>query len=98
MVSRLNKLSSKPMSIPEWGTTSLLSNGNYNVTAKSIYITEAFKYFNSIDASLISYFNIDKETDWAVFGYNISHWDDSFNYNGTTYNGYNAYRECVQHM
>lgn len=65
--SRLAELADKPLSIPEFGTTSR-RNGEWDVRAKHDWIREAFAYFGANDVRMHCWFNVDKETDWAVFG------------------------------
>jgi mannan endo-1,4-beta-mannosidase len=64
MVERMNNVSDgKPMAIPEFGTT---SHGN---GSKSQWFHDAYDYFNRADIKIANYFNVNKETDWSVFGY-----------------------------
>jgi len=97
MIGRLQTLTNKPIAVAEWGTTSLMNNSwDYDIAAKSGWIGEAFDYFENNGVSLISYFNIDKETDWAVFG--GENGDETFQYNGESFNGYSAYQQGVQNL
>lgn len=66
MRSRLVEIADKPLSIPEFGTTSR-KDGEWNVAAKRDWIREVFAYLETNDVRMHCWFNIDKETDWAVF-------------------------------
>jgi mannan endo-1,4-beta-mannosidase len=64
MVERVNDVSDgKPMAIPEFGTTS------HGDGSKSQWLHDAYDYFDHADVEMANYFNVNKETDWSVFGY-----------------------------
>lgn len=92
MLSRLRALTTKPVCITEFASTTLTTSGP-NVADKSWWITDAYNYALAQDIKMLVWFNVAKETDWAVFGGPSG--DSTFNYNGTTYNAYSAYRSAV---
>jgi len=98
MIGRLQALAGqKPIAVAEWGSTSVTGNSSgYDIPAKVQWISQAFEYFSESGVSMISYFNIDKETDWAVFG--GENGDETFQYNGESYNGYSTYQQGVQNL
>jgi len=98
MMGRLRNLNGgAPIAVAEWGTTSVYNtSGGYDISAKEDWLSEAFQYFGEQQVGLISYFNIDKETDWAVFG--GQNGDENFEYNGESYNGYYNYQQGVQNL
>jgi hypothetical protein len=67
MLARLRKLTTKPLAIPEYATTSSAVGGP-SAAAKSKWIGEVFNYVTTKDVRLVAWFNEDKETDWTVFG------------------------------
>ena len=67
MVERMRVLADKPLCIPEFGTTSS-HRGAYRPRRKGRWISDAFDYVQEEGIKMACWFNIDKETDWAVFG------------------------------
>jgi len=67
MIGRLRRLTTKPLAITEFATTTSAAQGQ-SLAAKSRWITDVHRYFLARDVRLVSWFNQDKETDWAVFG------------------------------
>jgi hypothetical protein len=86
MISRLRLLTTKPLALTEFGTTS--QGGN-----KSQWISDTFAYAVSKDLRMVVWFNEDKETDWAIFGGNGG--DSTFSYGRTSYNAYSSYKNAV---
>jgi mannan endo-1,4-beta-mannosidase len=64
MLNRLKALSTKPIALTEFATTSV----NLGVFGKSQWITSAFQYAENNSIRMVTWFNEDKETDWAIFG------------------------------
>lgn len=95
MRDRLAALTDRPLSIPEFGTTSNRS-GEHDVRAKREWIEDVFDYIEANDIRMACWFNIDKETDWAVFG--GARGTDTFEdpRDGERYRVYDAFREGVQ--
>ncbi|MGB9986549.1 glycoside hydrolase family 26 protein [Salarchaeum japonicum] len=66
MLARVDALGDHPVCIPEYASTSVTADG-HNVAAKNRWIREFFAYVRDSPVELAVWFNIDKETDWAVF-------------------------------
>lgn len=62
---RVRALSERPLVVPEVGCSSAY-RGQRAVDRKSAWITDAFDLFSSADVALAGWFNVNKETDWAV--------------------------------
>lgn len=93
MVSRMRSLTGKPVGLPEFGSTSL-RDGTYRPAAKSQWIADAYDYVERADVRMACWFNIDKETDWAVFG--GTRGPGTSTLDGTTYSTYPAYRRAAR--
>ncbi|WP_440770107.1 glycoside hydrolase family 26 protein [Natronorubrum sp. DTA28] len=95
MRDRLAALTDRPLSIPEFGTTSS-RDGGHDVQAKREWIDDVFDYVEATDVRMACWFNIDKETDWAVFG--GARGTETFEdpRDGERYRVYDAFRERVQ--
>jgi hypothetical protein len=89
MITRLRAISSKPLAITEFAST---SSGN-GVSGKSQWISDAFSYFVSKNVKMVVWFNEDKETDWGVFG--GVNGDGTFKYGRTSYKTYASYKSAV---
>ena len=91
MIGRLRKLSStKPLSINEYGTTSMVETNVSNIQYKTEWLNQFCDYVSNNQVKMASYLNTDVETDWAVFG--GMHGDVVWN-NRTAYT---AYKNCLQ--
>jgi hypothetical protein len=92
MIGRLRGLTDRPLAVPEFGT-STVRGGGHDLQAKSRWIRRAFDTFRSRDVAMACWFNVDKETDWAVFGgeRGATTYDDG----GTIYRAYPEYREVA---
>lgn len=66
MVKRVQTMTDKPLSVPEFGSTSAVGGG-FDPERKAEWITDAFAFFATENVRMGNWFNIDKETDWAVF-------------------------------
>lgn len=85
----------KPLAIPEIGTTT--SNGDKIQWMRDMGgFTSYYTGPNGSRVKLLAYFNIDKETDWAIFGGSLGRGNESYTYQGVTYRGYSTYREMMQ--
>lgn len=79
--------------IPEWGTTSD-NYGSNNVGAKGQWIVEMFDYLSvKPQIKMLCYFNIDKETDWAIFGGGRG--DSTYTAGATVHQVYSVYKARV---
>ena len=91
MIGRLRKLSStKPIGITEYGTSSMHAKNISDVQSKTEWLNQFCDYINNNQIKMASYFNKEKEVDWAVFG--GMHGDVVWN----NFNAYSAYRNCLQ--
>ncbi len=91
MIARLSNLSStKPICINEYGTTSIYTVNISNIQSKTNWLNQFCDYINNNQIKMASYFNIDKETDWAIFGgmYGDTIWNN--------FNVYSSYKNCLQ--
>lgn len=69
MLGRLRKLSStKPLSINEYGTSSIIMLNISSVIMKTEWLNQFYNYIDTQQIKMATYFNIDEETDWAIFG------------------------------
>ncbi|APX98228.1 hypothetical protein BB347_11135 [Natronorubrum daqingense] len=95
MRTRLTDLSDRPLSIPEFGSTSV-RDGEHDVSAKDEWIDDVFEYIEANDIRMVCWFNVDKETDWAVFG--GARGTDTFEdeRRDERYRVYDSFRERVQ--
>lgn len=89
MFDRIEVLSDRPVCVPEFGCTSRIADG-YDETRKNEWLREAFAYFRERDVSLAAYFDVEKETDWQVFG--GSRGANSLSIGGTAYQTYPGFR------
>lgn len=90
MIQRVRALSSKPVSINEYASTSKRTGAISNVTSKLDWLNRFCNYTNVKQIKMASYFNTDKETDWAIFGGSLG---------DTLWNGlktYSSYQVCLQ--
>jgi beta-mannanase len=91
MIARLRNLSStKPLAINEYGTTSIHGANISDVQLKTEWLNQFCDYINNNQIKMASYFNKEKETDWAIFG--GMHGDVVWN----NFNAYSAYKDCLK--
>ncbi|WP_266077111.1 glycoside hydrolase family 26 protein [Haladaptatus caseinilyticus] len=92
MLDRMKRLADNPIAFPELASSSCY-RGRYRASEKNAWITEFGRYIASTDVNLISWFNMDKNTDWAVFdGKNGT---KTVTVDGSTCSTYPAYRTLV---
>ena len=89
MLTRIRAVTTKPVALTEFASTT--SGGS--VAQKSQWITDLFSYVSARNIQLVSWFNEDKETDWAFFGGAAG--DSQIKVGRTTYRAYTAYRSAV---
>jgi len=99
MINRIRTLSpGTPIALIEVASTSVVAHGppvNHNHTAKWIWVSQLYSYVQDRDIRMVVYFNIDKETDWGIYGYSTG--DELFTtIYGTSYNASSIYRLSVQ--
>ncbi|ELY33884.1 endoglucanase family protein [Halalkalicoccus jeotgali B3] len=68
MIDRLRALAGDdtPLSIPEFGSSSAIEDG-FDSEQKDEWIAGAFEFFADAGVRMANWFDVDKETDWAVF-------------------------------
>lgn len=93
MFERLTDLAEKPLTLPEFGTTSY-RDGRYRPEEKAAWIGDAFDYVERRGIRMACWFNIDKETDWAVFGGERGT-DGYVDGDSRTYDVYGSYHDRV---
>ena len=94
MFERLERLTDKPLCVPEIGSSSQSAAG-HDSSKKAAWIREALAYLDG-RVELCCWFNEDKETDWAVFGGERgTDRIEGTTAEGTTYEGYAAYRDAM---
>lgn len=92
MIGRLRTVTAKPLAITETGCSTSTSTGA-SVTAKLQWISDFFAYLPTRNVAMVSWFNTDKETDWAVFG--GSNGDGTYSVGPTNSKTYSTYRTAV---
>jgi mannan endo-1,4-beta-mannosidase len=92
MIGRLNAMSTRPIAITEVGSSTATSSGT-SLTAKSQWMTNMFNYAVNKNIKMVSWFNQDKETDWAAFG--GANGDSTYKANKTNYKAYTAYKTGI---
>lgn len=91
MIIRLKNISStKPIGINECGSTTIRTGNISDIQMKSEWLNRWCNYVANSTLKMASYFNIDYETDWAIFG--GMHGDIIWN----NYTAYSAYKTCLQ--
>lgn len=93
MLDRLQQLSTRPVCVPEFGSSSITVDGT-DVERKGAWLLDAFSYFRRRDVALAAYFDIEKETDWQVFG--GSHGGNTIRIGGTRYQTYPRFRRGIR--
>lgn len=93
MLERVRAVSRRPVCIPEFASTSMTATGP-DPAQKSAWLREAFTYFRDHDIALAAYFDIEKETDWQVFG--GSHGANTIRIEGTRYQTYPGFRRGIR--
>jgi mannan endo-1,4-beta-mannosidase len=85
---------SKPICIPEFASTSYI-NGHYDVHRKAVWIDKVYDYFRNHNIKMACWFNIQKETDWPVFG-GVRGQGTFTDNDGDTYYIYGGYQNTMQ--
>lgn len=93
MFDRMRDHTGLPVCVPEFGTTSLTVDGS-DWVRKNRWLREAFAYFDAEDVPLAAYFDVEKETDWQVFGGTAG--ENSIRIDGTRYQTYPGFRSGVR--
>lgn len=89
MFERVRAISARPLCVPEFGSTSATVAGT-DAARKGAWLRAAFDYFADQGVMLAAYFDVEKETDWQVFGGSQGH--NTINIGGTRYQTYPGFR------
>lgn len=89
----IRSVTDKPLALTEYGTSSAYGD-EHRPELKAEWIEKIFEYIVNEDIRMACWFNVDKETDWAVLGgeRGTGTWD----YDGTTYDVYPEYRTEIR--
>lgn len=93
MIDRLKALTGKPIAITEVASSTMTDSG-VNVMAKSQWVTDFYQYAINQNIKLVTWFNSDKETDWAAFGGGKG--DGTLKSRRRNYQVYNAYQSVIE--
>jgi mannan endo-1,4-beta-mannosidase len=92
MLARLREFTAKPLALTETASTTATANG-MSIATKSQWIADFFSYTIAQNVRMAIWFNVDKETDWAVFG--GSNGDAMYQDGRTKYKVYSAYKTAI---
>lgn len=93
MFARVRSVSTCPVCVPEFGCTTATLDGP-DPERKGEWLRDAFAHFVDRDVVLAAYFDIEKETDWQVFG--GSRGANTIRIGGTRYQTYPGFRRGVR--
>ena len=94
MVGRMRALApGKPVAVTETASTSAVADGA-DLAAKRAWIADLYAWLPANGVRMVVWFNIDKETDWAVFG--GAGGDATIRVGRTNYRALGAYRDAVR--
>ncbi|OLZ39512.1 hypothetical protein A6E15_00275 [Natrinema saccharevitans] len=93
VIDRLQSVTDKPIAFSEYGTSSQVAD-EHRPERKGEWIDTVLEYLADSDVQLACWFNVDKETDWAVLdgGRGTGTWE----HEGETYNTYPEYRTGIR--
>ena len=89
----LRSIAEKPLAITEFGCSSAVNGDDHDPARKDAWITDAYEYFRSVDVRMALWFNLTKETDWAVFDAEVG--VETATVDGEEFEVYPAYREVL---
>lgn len=92
-IAFLEGLTDKPIAITEFASSSETNTGDHDPAMKDEWLTDAYAYLREHDVRMSLYFDLVKETDWAVFG--GPRGTDTIEVGGGTYDVYPAYKEAM---
>ncbi len=92
MLGEVRSVADKPVTFSECGCSSSYE-GSYHPDKKGAWIEQLYDYAATEDVRMVCWFNIDAETDWAVFGGKRG--TASWSHEGKSYPVYPAYRRAV---
>lgn len=81
----------KPLAITEFACSSETEEGDHDPAAKNDWLAESWGYLRDNDVRMSLYFDVVKETDWAVF--DGDHGTETVEIDDQEYRSYPAYRE-----
>jgi hypothetical protein len=93
MLDRVREVSTRPVCVPEFGCTSATLDGSVP-QRKGEWLRDAFSYFTDQGLALAAYFDIEKETDWQVFG--GSGGGNTIRIGGRRYHTYPGFRRGIR--
>lgn len=94
MLHLLREIADKPIVLSEVGCSSEVEDG-HDPAKKAQWIGQLFDFVADRDIRMVCWFNVEKETDWAVFG--SQRGTDTWAHDGTSYEVYSAYRDAIRH-
>lgn len=89
----IRRITDKPLALTEFGCSSETEEGGNDPEGKNAWIVSVYEYFAERDIRMSLWFDIVKETDWAVF--DVDPAPSSVDIDGVEYGKYPAYREVV---
>ena len=92
MVSRVKKLTSKPMALVETASSCKTTSG-CSTSAKNTWMSQLFAYAQTKGIKMVVYFNKDVKGDFMMFGGSTGY--SSATVNGKWYRTYPAYRSAI---
>jgi len=91
-IERVRDIADKPLALTEFGSSSRFDDA-FHPEKKADWIEASFQLIRENDIRMACWFNVEKETDWAIFG--GSRGTDTFEYLNSTYNVYSEYKDAV---
>lgn len=92
-VDRLRSIADKPLAITEFACSSEVAEGEHDPARKDEWIADVYDYFEESEIQMALWFNVNAETDWAVF--DSEYGAETASVGGTEYDAYPAYREAL---
>lgn len=89
----MRSITDKPLAITEFACSSETDDGGNDPERKDEWIEDGFEYLREQDVRMSLYFNLTKETDWAVF--DAEHGTETVTIDDQEYEASAAYREAV---
>jgi len=90
---RIRSIADKPLAVTEFGCSSEMAEGEHDPARKDEWVADVYDYFEESELQMALWFNVDAETDWAVFG--SEYGAETASVGGTEYDVYPAYREAL---
>lgn len=93
-ISFIRSVADKPIAITEFGSSSETEDDERDPQKKNEWIADTYDYMEDEDIRLSLYFNVERETDWAVF--DSEYGPAQADIDGESVNVYPAYREAMR--